>query len=111
MQMNVTIFTKNTKKNFFFIKSESKFRVKPSSRGSCTYRIGDAKRKVYKQSRNSSYVLLTFITDCRCVYMFAINTQFELTENSFLKTNGIYNNNFPTLKILEKHCNFSRNEK
>ena len=42
--------------------------------------------------------------------MFTINTQFEVTENSFLKTIGIYNN-FPTLKILEKHCNFSRNEK
>ena len=33
--------------------------------------------------------------------MFTINAQFEVTENSFLKTNGIYNK-FPTLKILEK---------
>ena len=43
-----------------------------------------------------------------CLYV--INTQFEVTENSFPKTNEIYNN-FPTLMILEKHCNFSRNEK
>ena len=59
------------------------------------------------------YLLLTFNTDCRCVYIFTINYlvthNFELTENSFLKTNGIYNN-FPTLKFLKKYCNFSRSE-